>query len=150
MRKELKLDFIRPILLENGSSKNSLFLLTKSQKGMMLMNSIAFKKSEDGKGINIKKQINSLFGTAGTAKFNLFAINLREEIKQKKQMTNHEIIKFTAMEEFLPKHAKFILKELKEKGEIKIFDHTGKEIECANKFYIAEEPKNGSIIKSQF
>ena len=35
---ELSLKYVRPVLLDDGGKKNALFLLTKHQKGMLLMN----------------------------------------------------------------------------------------------------------------
>jgi len=123
LRQKLGLDFVRPILLDGGKRKNALFLLTKNQEGMMLMNKIALKMSEDGKGINIKNfGQRTLLGTSWTSKFKLFSSKLIGEIKKRGQMTNIEIIKFTIMEEFLPKHAKDVLKDLKVKGSIKVFN----------------------------
>lgn len=149
LRQKLNLDFVRPILLDDGSRKNSLFLLTKSQEGMMLMNKIALKKSEDGKGLNVKNSgQKTFFGTEGTSKFELFALDLINEIKKQGQMTNSEIIKFTTIEEFLPKHAKDVLKDLKVKGKIKVFNQFGEEVNQLTKFYIAEKkPSKISIFK---
>ena len=62
-------------------------------------------------------------------------------------MTNIQIIKFTIMEEFLPKHAKDILIELQKKEKIKVFDQFRKEITQTSKFCIAEKPKNTTIFK---
>lgn len=151
LRRKLKLDFVRPILLDNGSKKNSLFLLTKSPKGMMLMNKIAIKNSEDGKGINIKNnRLKTLFGINETPKFKLFAKSLENEIKIQKQMTNYEIIRFTIIEEFLPKHAYYILKNLKKKGKIKVFDQFNNEVNQLTKFCIAEKPQKSSVFKYIF
>jgi len=148
LRKELGLDFVRPVLLNNGSRKNSLFLLTKSQEGMMLMNKIAIKKSEDGSGMNVKNPgLKTLFGTKGTPKFELFKTDLTNEIKKRRQMTNLEIIKFTAIEEFLPKHAKDIIKKLMEQDKIKVFDSLGNETNQSTKFFIAEKPQKTSVFK---
>lgn len=148
LRQELGLDFVRPILLDGGSRKNSLFLLTKSQEGMMLMNKIAIKKSEDGAGVNVKNPgQRTLFGTKGTDKFGLFIVDLTNEIKKRGQMTNLQIIKFTTTEEFLPKHAKDVLKNLNKQGKIKAFDDSGNEINKLTKFFIAEKPKKTSIFK---
>lgn len=141
IKQELKLDFVRPILLVDGSRKNALFLLTKSQEGMMLMNKIALKKSEDGRGIDVKyARRKSLFGTVGTSKFELFAKKLANELQQKREMKNTEILKFMVMEEFLPKHAKDVLKNLKKEGKIKIFDNFNNEVIQSTKFFIAEKP----------
>lgn len=148
IRQELSLDFVRPILLDCGSRKNALFLLTKNPKGMMLMNKIALEKSEDGKGVNVKNfEEKTLFGTEGTSKFDLFEKSLINELRRQKEMTNAEIIKFTIMEEFLPKHAKGVLKNLKEKGRIKVYDKSNNEITQLTKFYIAETPKDVSIFR---
>lgn len=148
LRQELSLDFVRPILLDSGSRKNALFLLTKSQEGMTLMNKIAIKKSEDGAGINVKNyRLRTLFGTRGTSKFKLFSIGLTNEIKQRGQMTNLEIIKFTATEEFLPKHAKDVLKDLKINNKIKVFDQFNNEVNQLTKFCIAEKPEKTSTFK---
>lgn len=148
LRRKLGLDFVRPILLDGGPRKNSLFLLTRSQEGMMLMNKIALKKSEDGAGIKIKNfGAKTLFGTKGTSKFELFAANLINEIKNRGEMTNLEVIKFTIIEEFLPKHAKDVLRDLKVKGEIRVFDQSGNEVSQSTKFCIAEKPQNITIFK---
>ena len=62
-------------------------------------------------------------------------------------MANTEIIKFTIMEEFLPKHAKDVLKNLKEKKKIKIFDNLKNEVNQSTKFFIAEKPEKTSVFK---
>ncbi|MDO8592338.1 MAG: three-Cys-motif partner protein TcmP [bacterium] len=148
LRKELGLDFVRPILLDGGARKNSLFLITKNQDGMMLMNNIALKKSEDGKGVNIKgSRQGTLFGTSGTPKFKQFSLNLSEEIRKKGQMTNLEIIKFTIIEEFLPKHAKLVLLDLIRRDKVRAFDQLGNKISKSTKFCIAEKVKAVSIFK---
>ena len=142
LKHRLDLDFVRPILLDGGARKNALFLLTKSQKGMMLMNKIAFKKSEDGSGINIKHQNSqTLFGINETDTFKKFEKKLINKIKNEKNITNYNIINFTIAENFLSKHAKMILMKLKKNNKIKISDLKGKEI---NQFYIAENPKGTS------
>ena len=148
LRQDLILDFVRPVLLGDGSRKNALFLLTKSQEGMLLMNQIALKKSEDGMGVDVKNAgRKSLFGTRGTSKFELFAKKLADELQKRKEMANTEIIKFTIMEEFLPKHAKDVLKNLKEKKKIKIFDNLKNEVNQSTKFFIAEKPEKTSVFK---
>ncbi len=149
LRKDLELDFVRSILLDDGSRKNALFLLTKSQKAMLYMNKIALKASEDGKGINLKDtNQKSLFGAKGTFRFEQFAEKLHVELKQRREMTNAEIVKFTIAEEFLPKHAKGVLKNLQEIAQIKIYDEFKKEITTnLNKWNIAEEQKTTTIFK---
>ena len=40
---ELSIDFVRPVLLDDGVIKNALFLLTKHHAGMLLIIKFAFK-----------------------------------------------------------------------------------------------------------
>ncbi|MDP3052253.1 MAG: three-Cys-motif partner protein TcmP, partial [bacterium] len=85
IKSDLGLKFVRPVILDAGSRKNALFLLTKNRAGIALMNNICFTYSENGKGINLtggeyKKQ--SFFGTLGTAEFKKFAKNLEDELKK--------------------------------------------------------------------
>ncbi|NQT77122.1 MAG: three-Cys-motif partner protein TcmP, partial [Bacteroidetes bacterium] len=54
IQKENPIPYVRPVLLDDGGSKNSLFLLTGHQKGMLLMNKIAFKSTDDGSRVNVK------------------------------------------------------------------------------------------------
>jgi len=145
LKQKLDLDFVRKILLDGGSKKHSLFLLTKSQEGMMLMNKIAIKKSEDGKGVSIRNVgQKSLFGIEETPRFKLFAKNLTNELKRRGEMTNSDIIKFTTKEEFLPKHAKVILGNLKIEKKLKIFDEFDKE---TKQLYVAEKLRGFSIFR---
>ena len=46
--------YVRPVLLDDGGSKNALFLIINHQKGMLLMNKILLKNTEDGSTIYIK------------------------------------------------------------------------------------------------
>lgn len=145
---ELGLDFVRPILLDDGTRKNALFLLTKSVKGMLLMNSIAFKKSEDGRGMQTKyAESKSMFGAEETDTYKSFASKLEGEIRNKKELTNSEIVNFTIAECFLPKYAKMILASLKKAGKIEIFDKSGNEINQLNKYFIAEKINGFSIFR---
>jgi len=125
IKKELNLDYVRPILLDDGKCKNAIFLLTKHQAGMLLMNKIALKQSDDGKGVNIKDQQSGqgdMFGTQGTSRFEVFAKNLELTLKNNKQMTNAEIVDFTIMEEFLPKNAKDILNDLCTNNKLTVYN----------------------------
>lgn len=115
MKSELRLDYVRPILLDDGKCKNAIFLLTKHRDGMLEMNKVAFRKSPDGKGVNVKLQLagqGELFGAKGTPRFHEFAKKLELELKVQKSMSNAEIVEFTIREGFLPKHVKDVLIEL--------------------------------------
>lgn len=126
LKQQLNLDYVRPILLDDGKNKNAIFLLTKHIEGMLLMNKIAFKQSGDGKMVNIKEQKskqNNLFGTPETSRFDIFAKNLEKKLKNKEKITNKEIVGFTIMEEFLPKHAKEALKLIVSNNTITVYDN---------------------------
>lgn len=151
LRQELGLDFVRPILLDDRSRKNSLFLLTKSQEGMMLMNNLCIKKSNDGSGIktgesyeNKKFLINKKDILQKTHRYKNFKNSLIKLLGEQKNMTTCKIKIFTIAEEFRPQDAKDILKELEKDGKIKFFDSNNKETKT---FYMGENPKGISIFK---
>ena len=124
IKQALHLDYVRPVLLDDGRCKNAIFLLTKHRVGMLLMNKIAFKHSKDGAGINIKQQQSKqieLLGTSGTMQFNAFSEKLEQELKNGK-MTNEQIVDFTIAEGFLPKHVKTVLISLNDKNKIVVYD----------------------------
>lgn len=138
---ELQLDYVRPMLLDDGRSKNALILLTKNQKGMLVMNKIAFQESDDGKGICIRQRHQkTLFGASETKRYNEFRTKFTQKIAGK-VMTNSEIVDFAIKEEFLPKHIKEILKEFHKSNILKVHDEAGQEISSPAKWNIAEEIK---------
>ena len=142
IKSELNLLYVRPVLLDDGKCKNAIFLLTKHREGMLLMNKIAFKQSDDGKGVNIKTQQSGqadLFGTQGTSRFDVFAKQLEQELKNKKRMTNTEIVDFSITEEFLPKHAKDILHRLCTNNKITVFSGSDNLTNKKSQWNIAEK-----------
>jgi hypothetical protein len=147
LKKGLNVNFVRPILLDDGARKNALFLITDNLGGAILMNKIALKKSEDGKGIKIKDikcGKRTLFGTEGTKKFISFKNMLEKRLEEAKNVSSHDIIYLTVDQGFLPKHAKEVLEDLKNLNKIKIFDGAGQE---TKHFNIAENPKDISIFR---
>lgn len=144
LKKDLNLDFVRPIPIDVGKTKSTLFFLTKNIKGMFLANNIFFKESYDGKSLNvdeIKKNniCQSLFKKSQleTKQFkeevNLFQCMLVDKLKKQK-MKNTEIIKYTAMEGFPLKYANDILKKLKDQI---VIDYLTKD--KTRSFYVSEE-----------
>ena len=145
---ELSLKYVRPVLLDGGGSKNSLFLLTKHQKGMLLMNKVVFNNSDDGNRLKVKNMYQeSLFEPEASSLFyNDFKSNLKSLIKQK-NITNSEIVDFTIQEGFLPRHAKAELIELHNRGLIKIFNESNREITDKRRWNIAENIYATTILK---
>jgi three-Cys-motif partner protein len=145
---ETSIRYVRPVLLDGGGSKNSLFLLTKHQKGMLFMNKIALKITDDGSHVKVKNQNQtSLFPIKEISPFyDKFKESFVSAL-HKEDLTNKQIVDFTIRELFLPKHAKEELKELYDLQKIKILDSNNVEIHDMRKWNIAEEIKKETIIK---
>lgn len=145
-REALGLKFVRPILLDGGQRKHTLFLLTKHVRGMMLANKIFWEKSPDGLGIRDGIGEQHLLNTGDCSQdFLQFATLFEETLQSQGSMTNQQIIVFTASHGFISEHAKKILDELKGSGKISVTHvNDGKK-----GYYIAENnwDKAKSIIK---
>lgn len=136
---------VRPIILDDGSRKNALFLITKSLEGLLLMNKLAFKDSVDGTIIFIGKEgQKSLFGTDGTVAFKNFEDSLKQELIDKGVMKNNDIIDFTIKKFFLPSHAKKILIKFIKQGIMKAEDSNGN---ITKNLYIAADPGGITIFR---
>jgi three-Cys-motif partner protein len=140
--------FVRQVLLDHGSSKNALFLLTKHHKGMLLMNKVVWKNSSDGITMPIENlHQETCFNPEESSLFlRNFNDKLIGKIKTTKQ-TNKQIVDFTIQQECLPKHAKMLLAYLMSKGKIKVFDENNQEINNKNKWNIAEKITTKTIFK---
>ena len=128
---ELGLSFVRPILLDGGSSKNTLFFLTKHVAGIILINKLVWDKSSDGKTITATEDSTpSLFSKPElailTTDFKKFAATLEGELKHNKQTLNTQIIAIAAKYGFLSEHARKVVGALEKAGKIKI-KHVGPE-----------------------
>ncbi len=145
---EISLKYVRPVLLDAGGSKNSLLLLTKHQKGMLLMNKIAIKITEDGSRVNVKNQKQGdLFSiNERSEEYYKFKTKLTKQLHQK-EMTNKEIIDFTIQELFRPEDANKELKQLYKLQKIKIFDNNNCEINDIRKWNIAARIKKTTVFK---
>lgn len=145
---ELSLDYVRPVLLDGGGSKNSLFLLTKHQKGMLLMNKVVFNNTDDGNKLEVKNiHQKSLFEPEVSSSFvDNFKDKLALFVKQNDK-TNDEIVDYTIQEGLLPKHAKTFLLELYANGLINVFDGLNNEITDKRKWNIAEHINTTTIFK---
>lgn len=143
----VSLQYIRPILLDGGGSKNSLLLLTKHQKGMLLMNKIAFSNTDDGNRIKVISQDQaSIFGAEEGSMFYSNYVSALKEFLQNKEVTNMDIVDFTIKEGCLPKHAKKEIKELHDIGKIEVYENNTKIID-SRMWNIADEINKMTIIK---
>lgn len=147
LKQQLNLNYVRPVLLDDGRLKNAIFLLTKHREGMLLMNKVVFRQSNDGRTVSIKEQQSGQFTLPGIQEEPIprFAKNLKQELKNKGEMTNKEIVEFSIREEFLPKHAKEILNALCDKGKINVADGANDITRQKTKWNIAEKPTKNII-----
>lgn len=145
LRRVLNTPYVRPVLLDDGSRKHTLFFITKHPIGALVINRIVWKNSSDGSGVLIKetrqqKAEPTLFNmsqveTAGTyVRLYKFEEQLLDQLRARKAMDNTEIFSFTVSEGFLPRHAVSILRNLKNKIRVAYKDP------LKNKgFYVSEE-----------
>jgi hypothetical protein len=145
---KVKIEFVRPVLLDGGARKNALFLLTKHEKGMLLMNTVMFKNSDDGfRLITGNLNQDTLFKADEFSSYlEHFETNFINRLKEK-TFSNKEIVDFTIKEGFLPKQSNKILKELYDKNKLIVSDNKGKQITNKNKWNIAVEIKHITIFK---
>ncbi|WP_298367597.1 three-Cys-motif partner protein TcmP [uncultured Lutibacter sp.] len=145
LKKDIGLKYVRPILIEGGGSKNSLFLLTKHRAGMLLMNKVATKNTIDGNSVKVKEQnLLSLFDESREEIESSFLSSYKKGLIEKLKLTpltNKEIVDFTIEEGFLPKQAKKILSELYNNKKIVVIDKKGELINSKLQWNIAEKIK---------
>ena len=145
---KLSLKFVRPILLDDGGRKNSLFLLTSHQKGMLLMNKVIFKNSDDGIRFSVDNLYQDLLFKPD--EISNFVDNFKKQLiveLKKNDLTNEQIVHFTIQEGLLPKHSKKILNNLYLKRKIKVYDEFKNEINNKLKWNIAEKINTTTIFK---
>ncbi|MDD2753745.1 MAG: three-Cys-motif partner protein TcmP [Candidatus Portnoybacteria bacterium] len=129
LKKELETEFIRDITIDVGSSKNTLFYITKHIGGMIIMNRLFLKESLDGRCIQVKEvkkleQSPPLFKKSQieTAQFKKriesYQLRLLEDLKKNKKMTNKEIIFHSVVGGFLPMHAEALISKLKKENKV--------------------------------
>lgn len=148
LKKKLSLKFVRPVILDDGGRKNSLFLLTSHQKGMILMNKVIFKNSDDGIRFSVNNLYQDLLFKPEDASiyYNNLSFDLINKIKSK-NLSNKEIVDFSIEQGFLPRHAKKILKNLYSQNKLKVFDVKGNQISNKLKWNIAEKISTKTIFK---
>ncbi len=146
--KELDTDFVKPIVINAGSNKHTLFYITRHIKGMMIMNKIFLKESFDARSISVKelkkkKTQSSLFKKTEveTDDFREHLMEYQEDLieclREKGEMTNVEIINHSVVNGWLPKYATAILRCIKDDVEVE-YSKEGKRIG----FYVSEENWN--------
>ena len=137
---ELSLEFVRPVLLDGGGSKNTLFLFTKHREGMLLMNKIATKMTDDGSRVDVKNpnQLLLFKKEEFSKKYTNYKKKL-ENLLMIEHLTNKEIVLITIREGFLPKQGKKVLENIYRQNKIKVYNKSGKEIKNGRGWNIAEK-----------
>lgn len=116
LKTSLGIDFVRPIILDAGQQKNTLFFLSKSIHGMLVMNEVIWEDAYDGKRVLVKDEGEpGLFSKqeleTATPALVEFEKALLAEMKSRKMMTNVDVIHFAIKEGFLPRHAEDIIRK---------------------------------------
>jgi three-Cys-motif partner protein len=135
--KYMGLQYVRVVGLDDGAKKNALFYLTKHITGMLLMNKLVWKVAHDGVTVKAKRDNEPTLFNLSTISGN-FARNKKvflNHIKEKKCISNVEVIDFVARNCFDTKYANDILKDMKKQGDIDIeYKHADK----TRGFYVAD------------
>ena len=135
--KHIGLKYVRAVGLDDGTRKNALFYLTKHITGMLLMNTLVWKHAYDGVTVKAKRNNELTLFDLSTVSGNFIRIKeiFQSFIKEKKQLTNIEIIDFVAENCFVTSYAKDILKEMKKQNVISV---EYKKSDKTRGFYVAD------------
>jgi hypothetical protein len=142
--KHIGLKYVRAVGLDEGSRENALFYLTKHVTGMLFMNKLVWKHTQDGVTVKVKRD-------AGPTLFNLSTITgnfkrikecFQDYIKEKRRLTNIEIIEFVAQNGFDTTYANDILKEMKKQGTVTV---EYKKNDKTRGFYVADTNWNQDL-----
>ena len=133
----LNLKYVRSIGLDDGSRKNALFYLTKHVTGMILMNNLVWKYANDGITVKARRDNEPTLFNLSTISGNFTRIKefLQGYIKEKKELSNTEIIDVVAQRCFTNKYASEILKDMKNHGLVEVEYKTK---DKTRGFYIAD------------
>jgi len=135
--KHIGLKYVRSVGLDDGARKNALFYLTKHITGMLLMNKLVWKYAHDGVTVKAKRDSGPTLFNLSTITSNFKKIKefFQAFIRDKKRVTNVEIIDFVAQNCFDTKYAADILREMKTQGTI---DVEYKKSDKKRGFYVAD------------
>jgi len=131
LEKELKC-LIRPVVIDHGSKKNALFLITRRYEAMLHMNTI-MRDSFDGKSIDVKEEYQSTLSLKleETLKIKNLKKKIIKKLREEDSVDNDAIKKFGIGKGFLPKEIKSVLREMYDNGQLEVFDNKkGKVISC--------------------
>ncbi len=135
--------YIREILLDAGSKKNALFLITRHQAGMLLMNKTVLSLTDDGRVINVKdaNQPNLFSSEEITDAYRLLCQRVEHIIEQKDHtgITNKQLVDFVIRQGYLPKHGKDIIQDLVKQGRVKVVTEKEEQLKNSRDWNIAEK-----------
>jgi three-Cys-motif partner protein len=131
LSKELGTNYIRPLLIEDKSSKNCLFLITRNITGVDLLNNLVWQTSSERFGINLSRERKK---KALEVQPTLFCVEDRQIGDISKlvlgrlklsSMTNKEMIEFIVINLYRLTDANCALKKLKDEGKIIVTPFAG-------------------------
>lgn len=135
--KHMGLKYVRAVGLDDGAKKNALFYMTKHITGMLLMNKLVWKVAHDGVTVKAKRDNEPSLFNLSTISSNFAKIKdvFRNHVKDKKRISNTEIIDFVAENCFDTKYANEILKEMKKQD---LVDVEYRKADKTRGFYVAD------------
>lgn len=135
--KYIGLKYVRAVGLDDGATKNALFYLTKHITGMLLMNTLVWKHAYDGVTMKAKRDNETALFDLSTLSGNFVKMKeiFQGFVKDKKQLTNIQIIDFVAENCFVTSYANEILKEMKRQEQISV---EYKKSDKTRGFYVAD------------
>ena len=135
--KYIGLKYVRAVGLDDGATKNALFYLSKHITGMLLMNTLVWKHAYDGVTVKAKRDNETALFDLSMLSGNF--VRMKEIFlgffREKKQLTNIQIIDFVAENCFVTSYANEILKEMKTQGKISV---EYKKSDKTRGFYVAD------------
>lgn len=120
--KYIGLKYVRAVGLDDGARKNALFYLTRHVTGMLLMNKLVWEHAYDGVTVKARRDNELTLFDLSTVSGNFTRAKkiLQDFVKEKKRLTNVEIVYFVAENCFDTTDANNILKEMKKQGAVSV------------------------------
>lgn len=147
--KHIRLKYVRSVGLDGGTRKNALFYLTKHVTGMILMNKLVWKYAHDGETVKTNRDNEPTLFDLSTLSGNFTCIKefLQGHVKEKKELSNIEIIEVVAQKCFTNKYTREILQDMKNQGLIEVDYKTG---DKTKGFYVADSNWNKDLVTIRY
>lgn len=142
--------YVREILLDAGTKKNALFLITRHQAGMLLMNKTVLRLTDGGSVIKVKdaEQMDLFSSAAITDTYKLLSKNVEQLVKERGQIgiSNRELVDFVIRQGYLPKHGREIVKVLVDAGRAVVLSENREPLTNSRDWNLAEKTTKTTVI----